>query len=465
MSHELTLQEIDQFRNDFDNSRNEVVSRAAMRSGVLEASFNPTVTNRLNDVFSVEVETDNVTNQMQSGRCWLFATLNTLRHDFGKKYKAKNFTLSQAYNFFWDKIERANIFYDAIIDSADKPLDDRTVKAYMNFAGSDGGQWAMAASLVKKYGVVPTNAMPESFNTNHTAGLADALARKERKDALVLRKLVQAGKTEEVEKKRKEFLSEIYRMTAIAVGEPPKTFDLEYRDDDKKLHLDKNLTPVEFFNKYWDINFDDYVCLTNAPDHEYGKLYSLPFEDNVNGGLPITFLNVPIEYLKEAAVKQLKDGESVWFGNDVLKEMDRKTGYLDTELYKTDELFDVDTYMTKAERLATGEGEVSHAMTLVGVDLDKGEIRKWKVENSWSEKSGRKGYFTMSDKWFDEFVYEVVVRKEFLTDDQKKLAESKPTPLPAWDSLSSINFSISFGFLIKIFSKRLSLIDGTAPAS
>lgn len=306
----------------------------------------------------------------------------------------------------------------------------------MNFAGSDGGQWAMAVSLVKKYGVVPTNAMPESFNTNHTAGLADALARKERKDALVLRKLVQAGKTEEVEKKRKEFLSEIYRMTAIAVGEPPKTFDLEYRDDDKKLHLDKNLTPVEFFNKYWDVNFDDYVCLTNAPDHEYGKLYSLPFEDNVNGGLPITFLNVPIEYLKEAAIKQLKDGESVWFGNDVLKEMDRKTGYLDTELYKTDELFDVDTYMTKAERLATGEGEVSHAMTLVGVDLDKGEIRKWKVENSWSEKSGRKGYFTMSDKWFDEFVYEVVVRKEFLTDDQKKLAESKPTPLPAWDSLA-----------------------------
>src|SRR5699024_6922391 len=137
-----------------------------------------------------------------------------------------------------------------------------------------------------------------------------------------------------------------------------------------------------------------------------------------------------------AAIKQLKDGESVWFGNDVLKEMDRKTGYLDTELYKTDELFDVDTYMTKAERLATGEGEVSHAMTLVGVDLDNGEIRKWKVENSWSEKSGRKGYFTMSDKWFDEFVYEVVVRKEFLTEDQKKLAESKPTPLPAWDSLA-----------------------------
>ena len=436
MSHELSFQEIEDFRTDFHNSRNQVVSRAAMRNGLLEASFNPDVIGRLTDTFSIEVETDNVTNQKQSGRCWLFATLNTLRHDFGKKYHAKNFTLSQAYNFFWDKIERANIFYDEIIASADKPLNDRTVQAYFDFAGADGGQWAMAASLVKKYGVVPSYAMPESFNTDHTAALRDALARKERKDALVLRKLVNDGKTEEIEKKRKEFLSEIYRMTAIAVGEPPKTFDLEYRDDNKELHLDKNLTPTEFFNKYWNINFDDYVCLTNAPDHEYNKLYSLPYEDNVNGGIPITFLNEPMEYLRSAAISQLKDGEGVWFGNDVLKEMDRKTGYLDTELYKTDDLFEVDTQMTKAERLATGEGSVSHAMTLVGVDEDNGEIRKWKVENSWGDKSGRKGYFTMSNNWFNEFVYEVVVRKEFLTADQRKLADSTPIELAPWDSLA-----------------------------
>ena len=438
MSHELTFQEIEGFRKDFDNSRNDVVSRAAMRSGVLEASFNPKVEETLNDVFSVEVKTDNVTNQQQSGRCWLFATLNTLRHYFGEKNNYKNFTLSQAYNFFWDKIERANIFYDMIIDTADKPLDDRTVKAYLNFAGTDGGQWAMAASLVKKYGVVPTNAMPETFNTNHTSGFADALARKEKKDALVLRKLVNEGKMDEVEKKRKEFLSEVYRMTAIAVGEPPKSFDLEFRDDDKKLHLEKGLTPVQFFNEYWkDFDFSDYVCLTNAPDHEYGKLYSLPFEDNVEGGIPITFLNVPMEYLKDAAIKQLKSGESIWFGNDVLKEMDRKTGFLDDELYKTDDLFNVDTKMSKADRLATGEGAVTHAMTLVGVDLDhEGDVRKWKVENSWGDKSGRKGYFTMSDDWFNDYVYEVIVHKDYLTDEQRKIADSTPTPLPAWASLS-----------------------------
>ncbi len=436
MSHELTPQEIDQFRNDFDNSRNEVVSRAAMRSGVLEASFNPTVTNRLNDVFSVEVETDNVTNQMQSGRCWLFATLNTLRHDFGKKYKAKNFTLSQAYNFFWDKIERANIFYDAIIDSADKPLDDRTVKAYMNFAGSDGGQWAMAASLVKKYGVVPTNAMPESFNTNHTAGLADALARKERKDALVLRKLVQEGKLEEAEKAKKEFLNEVYRMAAVALGEPPKKFDLEYRDDDKKYHLEKDLTPRQFAEKYLkDFNWDDYVVLLNSPNYDYNKRYHQGLYDNVAGGQPITGLNVPIEVLARAAAAQLKDGKAVIFGNDVLKQMERKTGFLDTDLYKTDDLFSVDTQMSKADRLATGEGSATHDMTLVGVDEDNGEIRKWKVENSWGDKYGHKGFYEMSQKWFEEYVYDVVVDKKYLPEDLVKLWEEPAVDLKPWEHI------------------------------
>ena len=437
MAHELTLEEIEKFQQDYQqNKQNKIAELAVVNNGVQKASFNSEGIRDLNRTFSIEIPTDNVTDQKQSGRCWLFAALNVLRHKFAKQYHAKNFTFSQSYLFFWDRIERANIFFNHILETADKPVDDRTVHFYLQAPDTDGGQWHMAISLIRKYGLVPTYAQDESFTANNTAAFNQALNMKLREDGLVLRKLAQEGKEAEIEQKRQEFLSEVYRMAVIAFGQPVHKFDLEFKDDDGNYKLDQNLTPLDFFHNYFEDDLDDYVCLTNAPDHEYGKLYSLPFEDNVNGGLPITFLNVPIEYLKEAAIKQLKDGESVWFGNDVLKEMDRKTGYLDTELYKTDELFDVDTYMTKAERLATGEGEVSHAMTLVGVDLDKGEIRKWKVENSWSEKSGRKGYFTMSDKWFDEFVYEVVVRKEFLTDDQKKLAESKPTPLPAWDSLA-----------------------------
>ena len=224
-------------------------------------------------------------------------------------------------------------------------------------------------------------------------------------------------------------------MTAIAVGEPPKTFDLEYKDDDKNYHLEKNLTPVEFFNKYFDVDLDDYVVLTNAPDHEYNTLYHLSSQENVDGGSPILFLNVPMEFLGQAAIAQLKDGEAVWFGNDVLRQMDRKTGYLDTELYQLDELFGINSQLTKAERLATGVGTVSHAMTLVGVDEDHGDIRQWKVENSWGDKIGAKGFFVMSQDWFNDYVYEVVVHKKYLTKDQQALLTSTPVELDPWDSL------------------------------
>ena len=438
MAHELTVQELEKFSADFNkNPENKVIARAAQRSGVLEASYNDRVQSELTRVFSTELDTDNVTNQKHSGRCWLFATLNVLRHEFGKKYKAKDFTFSQAYNFFWDKIERANMFYNRILDSADMPLDSRQVKSDLDFAGADGGQFQMAAALVEKYGVVPSYAMPETFNTNDTTGFATALGDKLKKDALFLRKLKQEGKDDEIKKTREKFLSEVYQMTAIAVGEPPKKFDLEYHDDDKKYHLEKDLTPLEFLHKYLgDVDFDDYVVLTNAPDHEYGKLYGLPAEDNVSGSLRIKLLNVPMEYLTAASIAQLKDGEAVWFGNDVLRQMDRKTGYLDTNLYKLDDLFGVDLKMSKADRLKTGVGEVSHAMTLVGVDEDNGEVRQWKVENSWGDKSGAKGYYVMNNEWFNDYVYEVVVHKKYLTDKQKELAEGTITDLPAWDSLA-----------------------------
>lgn len=438
MAHELTVQELEKFSAEFNKKpENKVVARAAQRSGVLEASYNDRVQGQLTRVFSTELDTNNVTNQKHSGRCWLFATLNVLRHAFGKKYKAKDFTFSQAYNFFWDKIERANMFYNRILDSADMPLDSRQVKADLDFACSDGGQFQMAAALVEKYGVVPSYAMPETFNTNDTTGFATALGDKLKRDALVLRHLKQYGKDDEIKKVREKFLSEVYQMTAIAVGEPPKTFDLEYRDDDKKYHLEKNLTPLEFLHKYMgDVDFDDYVVLTNAPDHDYNKLYGLPSEDNIEGSLRIKLLNVPMEYLSSAAIAQLKDGEAVWFGNDVLRQMDRKTGYLDTNLYKLDDLFGVDLKMSKADRLKTGVGQVSHAMTLVGVDEDNGEVRQWKVENSWGDKSGVKGFYVMNNEWFKDYVYEVVVHKKYLTENQKKLAEGPITDLPAWDSLA-----------------------------
>ena len=425
MSHKLSLEEIAEFSRDFNaDPKNQAIARAAGRSGVIEASWNSEVSRRLNRTFSVELDTDNVTNQERSGRCWLFS-----------KNKGKNFTFSQAYNYFWDKIERANYFYDRIIATADRPLDDRTVRGYMDWTTTDGGQWHMAASVIAKYGVVPSYVMPETFNSNHSDALNMVLSDKERKDALVLRKLVQAGDAAAVEAKRKEFLAQVYKIMAMAVGEPPKTFDLEFRDDDKNYHLEKQLTPVEFFNKYCDTDFDDYVVLANAPDHELNRVLHLGFEDNVEGGLPNLFVNVPMEYLEDAAVKMLKSGRAVWFGNDVLRQMDRKTGFMDTELYKLDDLLGIDTTMTKAERLATGVGMSSHDMAIVGVDEDRGEIRQWKVENSWGDKSGEKGYFVMSNDWFREYVYEVTVKKEFVPKQILDLLETEPVELDPWDSL------------------------------
>lgn len=434
----ITEQELSSFSEDFNsNPKNQIASRAARRSGLLEASFNDRVSERLNHTFSIELDTENVTNQKHSGRCWEFASLNVLRHYFGKKNKVKNFTFSQAYNFFWDKIERANAFYDAIISLADKPINDREVQSWLQFAGEDGGLWGMAMNLVKKYGVVPSYAMPESFNSNDTTALIDSLARKERKDAVLLRKLVAEGKQDELKEAKKKCLNEVYRIVAVALGEPPKKFDLEYRDDDKKYHLEKDLTPRQFVQKYFkDFKFDDYVCLSNCPNHELDKLYHMPLYDNVAGGDQIKFLNVPIENLYEAALAQLKAGDAVIFGNDVSKQMERKTGFMDIELYKTDDLFSVDTKMSKADRIATGEGFATHDMTLVGVDEDHGEIRKWKVENSWGDKIGSKGYFVMSNDWFNDYVYEVVVHKKYLTAEQRKLAEGEITDLPLWDSLA-----------------------------
>lgn len=436
MTHKLTMDEIAAFQKDYQkNSRNKVAEMATVTNGVEQASFNTEKIRDINRTFSIEIPTDAVTNQKQSGRCWLFAALNVMRHQFAKKYKAKNFVFSQAYLFFWDRIERTNIYFDHILETADKPVDDRTVHFYLQGPDTDGGQWHMAVSLIRKYGLVPDYAYGESFTANNTAAFNQALNMKLREDGLVLRKLAQAGKKDEIEIKRQEFLSEVYRMAVIAFGEPTQKFDLEYRDDDNKYQLDQDLTPLDFFHKYFTDDLDDYVVLFNAPDHEFDKLYALPFEDNVEGGTPIRFLNTNIENLKEAAIKQLEAGETIWFGCDVGKESDRQKGLMVKDLHQTDTLFDIDTKLNKKERLLTGASGSTHAMTLVGVDVVNGKPRQWKVENSWGEKVGKNGYFVMSDDWFDEYLFKVVVKKKYLPKKLVELAEGEATPVPCWDSM------------------------------
>lgn len=437
MTHELTLDEIAKFQQDYQqNKQNKIAELAVVNNGVQKASFNGEGIRDLNRTFSIEIPTDNVTDQKQSGRCWLFAALNVLRHKFAKQYHTKNFTFSQSYLFFWDRIERANIFFNHILETADKPVDDRTVHFYLQAPDTDGGQWHMAISLIRKYGLVPTYAQDESFTANNTAAFNQALNMKLREDGLVLRKLAQAGKNDEIEQKRQEYLSEIYRMAVIAFGQPVQKFDLEFKDDDRNYKLDQNITPLDFFHNYFEDDLDDYVVLFNAPDHEYDKLYAFPFEDNVEGGSPVRFLNTKIENLKEAAIKQLKDGETIWFGCDVGKQSDRQKGILAANLYETDTIFGIETKLNKKERLQTGASGSTHAMTFVGVDVVDGKPRQWKVENSWGTKVGDKGYFVMDDKWFDEYLFKVVVKKQYLPEKLVKIAEGEATPVPCWDSMA-----------------------------
>ncbi|MFB9769088.1 C1 family peptidase [Lactiplantibacillus modestisalitolerans] len=438
MATELTPQTLAALRAQHANTaQRAVLTRTITRNGIRAASFNYQATAHLDRTFSIEVPTGKVSNQKHSGRCWEFSLLNTLRHKFATKYHVKDFELSENYLFFWDRIERANTFFRNVEQTARQPINDRLVQFFFDNPGEDGGQWAMAASLVEKYGVVPASAMPETANTNDTGAFQAILSRQLRRDGLKLRELVQANASAaDLHAAEQTMLAEIYRITAYSFGEPPTEFTLSYRDDQQQYHRQSGLTPQRFYQDYFDTDLNDYVVVTNSPDKPFNQLYSLPDQDNViNGAHPIEFLNVDMDVLTNVAVQQLQAGETLWFGNDVLQQLDRKQGYLDAHLYETAALFDVDDQLTKAQRLVTGEGMVSHAMTLTGVDLVDAVPTKWKVENSWGAEVGDKGYFVMSQDWFNAYVYEVVVHRRFLAPEFQDLLTEPARRLPAWDPL------------------------------
>lgn len=433
----LTSDVIDKLHASFV-SRNsaQVISRAVQKSGINAASEDPHHSIRDHRVFSYEIKTGKVSNQRHSGRCWSFATLNTLRHKFASKYNCKDFELSQNYLFFWDRIERANRYLQIIVDTASRDLHDRLVDFYTSFALNDGGQWANAASIVEKYGVVPEYVMPDTFNTKDTTAVADVMSYLMKQDALVLRRMVKDGaQADDLKNERLKMMGEVYRVAAYAFGEPPKKFDLEYTDDDKKSHRVANLTPQDFYHKYFDVDFHDYVVVTNAPDHQYNQLYSMPEQDSVEGGIPIQFANVPFQYLEDAAIAQLKAGETVWVGNDVLQQMDRKRGLMDSKLFRRGELLDVPMIMSKKDRLESRQAMVSHAMTLTGFDMVNNAPLRWKIENSWGDKNGKDGYFVMTEDWFRDYTYEAVINKKYLPQKLLDIAAQKPVVLKAWDSL------------------------------
>lgn len=443
MSKAISQEQLQNFQADLDKHEgHEVNERAVTKNGILSVSADYRSEVAMDRVFSIDIDTGKVADQKRSGRCWMFAALNTMRHSMREKLHMKDdFELSQNYTFFWDKLEKSNYFLENVLQTAELPTSDRKVAWLMQTPQQDGGQWDMLVALIQKYGVVPQTVMPETFNSSNSTEINKQLNLKLRKDAVELRELVAANKSDaDIQKAKEKMLNEIYRMLAYTFGEPPANFDFEYRDTDNNYHRIENITPQEFFKKYVGWNLDDYVSIINAPtaDKPFNHMYTIEMLGNVLGGRQVRHLNLDMQTFRKVAIEQLKHGESVWFGSDVGQESDRKKGIMDTNLYHQDELFDVDFSMSKAERLDYGESMMTHAMVLTGVDLVDDQPTKWKVENSWGDKVGEKGFFVMSDDWMEEFCYQIVVNKKYLPKDLQEILKEEPTVLAPWDPMGAL---------------------------
>ncbi|KAA8345809.1 C1 family peptidase [Leuconostoc mesenteroides] len=444
MSTEITNQQIKDFRTATDDKHNNIIRRAVTKNGIHSASFDQEIANINTPIFSIDLDTGKVANQKQSGRCWMFAALNTMRHDIKDRFHISDeFQLSQSYTLFWDKFEKANYFYENVLKTATEPLDSRRVSFLLTTPQQDGGQWDMIVSIIEKYGLVPQSIYPESKASSATAELNNTLNTLLRHDATVLRGLVaQQASKDRISNARNEMLANVYRLLSLTLGEPPVQFDFEYRDELHNFHVERQLTPQDYYQKFVSWDLDEYISVINAPtaDKPFDATYNVDMLGNVVGGRDVKHLNVDINKMKAFAISQLKDGQSVWFGVDMGPQVDRESGLMASGIFASDDLFNVDSTMTKAQRLDYGESLMTHAMVLTGVDLDENDQpTKWKVENSWGEKVGKKGYFTMSDDWMNEYAYQIVVKKEYLSSELVNIYDnSKPTLLSPWDPMGAL---------------------------
>ena len=393
-------------------------------------------------VFSLDLTKDKVSDQKASGRCWMFAALNTFRHKMIANFQLEDFELSQAHTFFWDKYEKSNWFLEQVLATADQELTSRKVKFLLDTPQQDGGQWDMVVSLFEKYGVVPKSVYPESISSSDSRELNQILNKLLRQDAQILRELAAEGaESAELQAKKEELLQEVFNFLTMNLGLPPRQFDFSYRDKDNHFHSESGLTPLTFYQKYVDLKLDDYVSIINAPtaDKPYGRSYTVEMLGNVVGSKPVRYLNVEMNRLKELAIAQMQAGETVWFGSDVGQSSNRKAGVMAEGMHDFTASMDIRLTQDKAGRLDYSESLMTHAMVLTGVDLDEnGKAKKWKVENSWGEKVGNKGYFVASDAWMDEYTYQIVVRKEFLTAAELAAYEAEPLVLAPWDPMGAL---------------------------
>jgi len=382
-----------------------------------------------------------VTDQKKSGRCWLFAGANLLRVGAARTLGVKDFEFSQNHLMFWDKLEKANHWLESILETADRDVDDRTVAHLLAGPAEDGGQWNMFVALVNKHGLVPKVAMPETQSSSDTGRLNRALSTVLRQGARDLRAEVRAGRgAGDLRETKTDVLSTVHRILAIHLGTPPDRVFWQWQDKDRGFHREGWLTPRDFAQRYVNIPIEEYVCLVHdpRPGNEVGRTYTVEHLGNVVGAAPVVYLNVGADVLKQLTMDSLVDGQPVWFGCDTDKMSHSGLGLWDARLYDYDGLYDIQTTMTKADRLLHRATLMTHAMLFTGVDVDDGVPRRWRVENSWGESRGDKGFWTMNDSWFAEYVFEIAVHRDRLPAELLSALDAEPVRLPAWDPMGAL---------------------------
>ncbi len=420
--------------------RNALVRHALSRTLVNDVVFEPGSIPAVDPTFSIEIKTLPVANQKTSGRCWIFAGLNVLREVIANKNKIKDFELSQNYIALYDKIEKANFALESIISLSGYSPNERVFQFILNDPVSDGGQWDMFVNLVKKYGLMPKAAFPETFQSEHTRETDRLVNATIRAFASKAVKLARAHKSADIRKLKEETMDKIYAMFLNAFGVPAKTFDFEFTDDKDKYHREPGYTPLSFFEKYIGASIDEYQSLINSPtkDKPFGKTFTIDYLGNVLEGKRVLHLNLEMDRIKELIIKQLSEGEPVWFGSDVGFYRDRDSFAWDDNAFDYVSSFGFDIEFEKGEMLDFRHSAMNHAMVITGVDLIDGKPKKWKIENSWGSDNGVKGYYVMSDTWFSKFVYQAVINKKHLSKTELEASKQEPIHLDPWDPMGTL---------------------------
>ena len=434
ISNEMLKQIQSSYKN---TSADKAIRNAIGGTDIRKLSLNQENQQGLDTDFSIKVESKGITDQQSSGRCWLFTGLNVMRAKAIARYNLPSLEFSQAYSFFWDQLEKSNLFLQGVIDTAKEPMSNQTVEWLFKHPLSDGGTFTGVADIVSKYGLVPKEVMPETYSSEHTSQMSSLIGLKLKEYGLELRESVQKGMdVKKIEARKTEMLETVYRILVLNLGVPPTEFDYVRKDVKGNPVETEHHTPMSFLEKYGDKNLlTNYVMVMNDPSREYYKCYEIDFDRHVYDGKNWTYVNLPVEEIKEMAIASLKDSTRMYFSSDVTQ-LDSKRGLLDVNNYDFGSLLGTTFGMDKKQRIQTFASMSAHAMTLMAVDLDEnGKPKKWMVENSWGAQSGYKGHLIMTDEWFNEYMFRLVLETKYVPKKVLDIFKQKPVRLPAWDPM------------------------------